>query len=189
MRALRPSKAADILANIVSPPTAGTSLAHKTVAIGGSARNVSSECHTSVPNGGFVPSFLNLMRTGVFGSCGENGCTVNSPKRRPKSIRLSREFAKYWALLAGAFFHSGDGQTASLFDGLNFDYEFDHSITFTYQTPGEYVASAWANCSRTGGGLSYGTSTMTFTYNTPGDYTARVVGETFYSTTVCSDAY
>ena len=80
MRSLRPSKAADMLANMVSPPTAGTSLAHRMVAIGGSARNVSSECHTSVPNGGLLSSFLNLMRTGAFSSWGENGCTVNSPK-------------------------------------------------------------------------------------------------------------
>ena len=41
-----------MLTNMVSPPTAGTSLAHRMVAIGGSARNVSSECQTSVPNGG-----------------------------------------------------------------------------------------------------------------------------------------
>ena len=52
MRALRPSNAADMLANMVSPPIAGTTFAHSIVAIGGSARNVSSECQTSVANGG-----------------------------------------------------------------------------------------------------------------------------------------
>ena len=35
MRSLRPSKAADMLANIVSPPIAGTSLATRIVAFGG----------------------------------------------------------------------------------------------------------------------------------------------------------
>ena len=77
MRWLRPSNAADMLTNIVSPPTAGTSFAHKIVAMGGSARNVSSECHTSVPNGALFSSLRNLMRTGAFSSWGEKGCTVN----------------------------------------------------------------------------------------------------------------
>ncbi len=67
-----------MLTNIVSPPTAGTSLAHRIVAIGGSARNVSSECQTSVPNGGVVSSFLNLISSGAFlPSFGANGCTVS----------------------------------------------------------------------------------------------------------------
>ena len=50
-----------MLTNMVSPPTAGTSLATRMVAIGGSARNVSSECQTSVPNGGVVSSLRNLI--------------------------------------------------------------------------------------------------------------------------------
>ncbi len=76
-----------MLTNMVSPPTAGVSLAHRMVAIGGSARNVSSECHTSVPNGGVVSSLRNLISSGAFlPSFGANGCTVSSPKRRPKSI-------------------------------------------------------------------------------------------------------
>src|SRR5262249_36024388 len=62
-RPLRPSNAADMLANMVSPPIAGTNFAHRIVAIGGSLRNVSSECQTSVANGGLFSSFLNLMRT------------------------------------------------------------------------------------------------------------------------------
>ena len=73
MRSLRPSNAADMLANMVSPPSAGTSLATRMVAIGGSARNVSSECHTSVPNGALVSSFLNLMSWGAVPSLGANG--------------------------------------------------------------------------------------------------------------------
>ena len=68
MRSLRPSNAADMLTNMVSPPTAGTSLAHRMVAIGGSARKVSSECHTSVPNGGVVSSLRNLISTGALSS-------------------------------------------------------------------------------------------------------------------------
>ena len=89
MRSLSPSNAADMLTNMVSPPIAGTSLAHSTVAIGGSARKVSSECQTSVPKGGLVSSFLNLMSWGADASLGENGCTVNSPNRRPNAIRFS----------------------------------------------------------------------------------------------------
>ena len=89
MRSLRPSKAAEILANIVSPPIAGTSLATRIVALGGSLRNVSSECQTSVRNGGLVSSLRNLISAETFSSLGANGCTVNSPNRRPKSIRLS----------------------------------------------------------------------------------------------------
>ena len=58
-----------------------------TVAIGGSARNVSSECQTSVPNGGVVSSFLNLISSGAFlPSFGANGCTVNLLNRRPNAI-------------------------------------------------------------------------------------------------------
>ena len=57
-------------ANIVSPPRAGTSFAHSTVAIGGSARNVSSECQMSVPKGGVVSSLRNLMSTGAVPSFG-----------------------------------------------------------------------------------------------------------------------
>ena len=89
MRSLRPSNAADMLTNMVSPPTAGTSLAHRTVAIGGSARKVSSECQTSVPNGGVGLVVAELDQLGrLLPSFGENGCTVSSPKRRPKSIKL-----------------------------------------------------------------------------------------------------
>ena len=68
IRSLSPSKAADMLTNIVSPPTAGTSLAHSTVAIGGSARKVSSECQTSVPNGGvgLVVAELDELRRVAF---------------------------------------------------------------------------------------------------------------------------
>ena len=58
-----------MLTNMVSPPTAGTSLAHRMVAIGGSARNVSSECHTSVPNGGVrlvIAEFDQLGRVLAF---------------------------------------------------------------------------------------------------------------------------
>ena len=66
------------------------SLAHRMVAIGGSARNVSSECQTSVPNGGVVSSLRNLISSGAFlPSFGANGCTVSSPNRRPKSINCS----------------------------------------------------------------------------------------------------
>ena len=63
MRSLSPSKAADMLANMVSPPIAGTSLATRIVAFGGSLRNVSSECQTSVRNGGLVSSLRNLIST------------------------------------------------------------------------------------------------------------------------------
>ena len=63
IRSLSPSNAADMLANIVSPPIAGTSLATRIVALGGSLRNVSSECQTSVRNGGLVSSLRNLIRT------------------------------------------------------------------------------------------------------------------------------
>ena len=66
MRSLRPSKAADMLANMVSPPIAGTSLATRIVAFGGSLRNVSSECQTSVRNGGLVSSLRNLISTETF---------------------------------------------------------------------------------------------------------------------------
>ncbi len=58
-----------MLTNMVSPPTAGTSLAHRIVAIGGSARKVSSECQTSVPNGGVglvVPELDQLGRVLAF---------------------------------------------------------------------------------------------------------------------------
>src|SRR5262249_43705793 len=37
--------------------------AHRIVAIGGTLRNVSSACHTSVANGGLFWSFLNLITT------------------------------------------------------------------------------------------------------------------------------
>ena len=60
------------------------------VAIGGSARKVSSECQTSVPNGGVVSSFLNLISSGAFlPSFGANGCTVSSPNLRPNAINCS----------------------------------------------------------------------------------------------------
>ena len=88
MRSLSPSKAADMLANMVSPPIAGTSLATRIVALGGSLRNVSSECQTSVRNGGLVSSLRNLISTETSLSLGANGCTVNSPNRLPKSIRF-----------------------------------------------------------------------------------------------------
>ena len=80
-----------MLANMVSPPTAGSSLvARRMVAIGGSARKVSSECQTSVPNGGVVSSFRNLISSGAFlPSFGANGCTVSSPNRRPNAISWS----------------------------------------------------------------------------------------------------
>ena len=80
-----------MLANIVSPPTAGTSLATRIVAIGGSARNVSSECqHVGAERRRrlVVAEFDQHRR--VFASFGANGCTVSSPNRRPKSIRFSR---------------------------------------------------------------------------------------------------
>ena len=89
MRSLSPSNAADMLANMVSPPIAGTSLATRIVAFGGSLRNVSSECQTSVRNGGLVSSLRNLISTETSLSFGANGCTVSSPNRRPKSIRFS----------------------------------------------------------------------------------------------------
>src|SRR5262249_16575336 len=41
-----------MLTNMVSPPTAGTSFAHRMVAIGGLAGNGSSECPNAMPNGG-----------------------------------------------------------------------------------------------------------------------------------------
>ena len=88
MRSLSPSNAADMLANMVSPPIAGTSLATRIVALGGSLRNVSSECQTSVRNGGLVSSLRNLIRTETSLSFGANGCTVSSPNRLPKSIRF-----------------------------------------------------------------------------------------------------
>ena len=76
-----------MLTNMVSPPTAGVSLAHRIVAIGGSARKVSSECQTSVPNGGVVSSLRNLINSGAFlPSFGANGWTVNGPNRRPNAI-------------------------------------------------------------------------------------------------------
>ena len=39
--------------------------------------------------GGLVSSFLNLMSWGAVASLGEKGWTVNSPNRRPKSIKFS----------------------------------------------------------------------------------------------------
>src|SRR5262249_33537967 len=89
MRPLRPSNAADMLANMGSPPIAGTNFAHRIVAIGGSVRNVSSQCQTAVADGGVVSFFLNLVGADAFSFGGAEGWRVNSGHRRPKSIRLS----------------------------------------------------------------------------------------------------
>src|SRR5262245_62071565 len=91
MRSLKPANAAVMLANTVSPPRAGTSFAQRMVAIGGSARNVSSECQMSVPNGGVASSLRNLISTGAVPSFGANGCTVSSPNCSPKAMSASDE--------------------------------------------------------------------------------------------------
>ena len=75
-----------MLANSVSPPSGGKTLAHRIVAMGGALRKLSSVCQTSVENGGLSPELSSTISAGLSGRLGEKGWIESSPKCRAKAI-------------------------------------------------------------------------------------------------------